>query len=146
MDNESVKPITEHHEDEQLSKEVREDIDTLRDLAVDEMETYLNKTIVSIGRNETDSVREVVQRFRTLAGYFRKSGKGQNRLGECQVKTWEIKCSEILRVQVDCPTRWNNCWGMLQRLTVLEQSLVSFFAHLKRSEGRIEFAGVEDKL
>ncbi|KAG3117125.1 hypothetical protein PI125_g4038 [Phytophthora idaei] len=35
---------------------------------------------------------------------------------------------------------------MMQRLLVLEQSIVSFFAHLKSPESRIEFAGMEAKL
>ncbi|KAE9285368.1 hypothetical protein PF008_g26933 [Phytophthora fragariae] len=146
VSKESAEPIMEHEEDEQLSREDRDQMDTLRDLAVDEMETYLNDTIVNLGRNETNAVRGVVQRFRTLACYFRKSPKGQNRLAECQVRARGIKRSDALRVQVDCPTRWNSCWDMLQRLIVLEDSLVRFFAHVRSPPGRVEFAGMEDKL
>ncbi|KAE8986712.1 hypothetical protein PR001_g21492 [Phytophthora rubi] len=39
VSNESAEPIMEHEEDEQLSREDRDQMDTLRDLAVDEMET-----------------------------------------------------------------------------------------------------------
>jgi len=143
---ESAEPITEHQEDEQLSQEERENMDTLRNLAVDEMEAYLNDTLVNLGRNEANAVRGVVQRFRTLACYFRKSPKGQNRLDECQVRTRGVERSEALRVQVDCPTRWNSCWDMLQRLILLESSLVRLFAHLRSPVDRVEFAGMEDKL
>ncbi|GMF29752.1 unnamed protein product [Phytophthora fragariaefolia] len=146
VSNETAEPITEHQEDEQLSREDREQMDILRDFAIEEMETYLNVTISNLGRNETNVVRGIIQRFHTLACYFRKSPKGQNRLDECQVRARGIKRSEALRVQVDCPTRWNSCWEMLQRLIVLESSLVRFFAYLGSSPGRVEFAGMEDKL
>ncbi|KAG3116556.1 hypothetical protein PI125_g4541 [Phytophthora idaei] len=35
---------------------------------------------------------------------------------------------------------------MMQRFLVLEQSIASFFAHLKSPDGRIEFAVMEAKL
>jgi hypothetical protein len=146
VSNESAEPITEHQEDEQFSQEERENMDTLRNLAVDEMEAHLNDTLVNLGRNEANAVRGVVQRFRTLACYFRKSPKGQNRLNECQVRTRGVERSDALRVQVDCPTRWNSCWDMLQRLILLESSLVRLFAHLRSPVDRVEFAGMEDKL
>ncbi|KAJ8550455.1 hypothetical protein ON010_g10613 [Phytophthora cinnamomi] len=144
--SECVESIPVHHEDEQLSKEEREDIEVLRDLALEEMDTYLDTTIWSLECNELDSERNVVQQFRALASYFRKSPKGQNRLSACQIKAHGIKPSEVLRVKIDCSTRWNNCWDMLQRLVAFEQSLVSFFAHLKSPEGRKEFEGVDAKL
>ncbi|KAK1942572.1 hypothetical protein P3T76_006071 [Phytophthora citrophthora] len=139
VESESVVPILEHHEDEQLSTEDCTNMDGLRELAAAEMDEFLDAAIYRIGRDEMDAVREVVQRFRTLATYFRKSPKGQNRLCQCQVSTRHVKPSEALRLQVDCRTRWNSCWAMLQRFIVLEQSMASFFPYLKSSEGKNEF-------
>ncbi|POM75749.1 LOW QUALITY PROTEIN: Hypothetical protein PHPALM_7105 [Phytophthora palmivora] len=104
-------------------------MDSLRNFAIDELDTYLVTTTMSLERNELDAVRKVVQHFRTMTRYSRKSPKGQNRLGQCHVSVRDIKPSEILR-----------------RFIVLEQSLVNFFAYLKCPEGRIEFKDMESNL
>ncbi|EGZ11391.1 hypothetical protein PHYSODRAFT_385923, partial [Phytophthora sojae] len=56
---------------------------------------YLDETIASLRRNELDAVRAVVQRFRTLAVYFRKSPKGNNRLSALQVDNFNVKAHEV---------------------------------------------------
>nr|KAE8920948.1 hypothetical protein PF009_g28766 [Phytophthora fragariae] len=68
VSKESAEPIMEHEEDEQLSREDRDQMDTLRDLAVDEMETYLNDTIVNLGRNETNAFASAVDALQRDSG------------------------------------------------------------------------------
>ncbi|GMF42486.1 unnamed protein product [Phytophthora fragariaefolia] len=74
--SENVKPILEHHEDEQLSNEERQDMAALRDLAVDKMDKFLNTSILSLEHDDLDSACKVVPQFRTLSTYFRKPPKG----------------------------------------------------------------------
>ncbi|EGZ27584.1 hypothetical protein PHYSODRAFT_293397 [Phytophthora sojae] len=89
--SESAEPIPKHHEDEQLSIEEREDMEALRDLACDEMDEYLDSALLSLERDELDAVRGVVQQFLMLSSYFRKSPKGQNRLGRKEFEGMDSK-------------------------------------------------------
>ncbi|OWZ02710.1 hypothetical protein PHMEG_00025686 [Phytophthora megakarya] len=123
---ESDVPILEHEEDEQLSNNDREGMESLREFAINDINSYLDSTISSLQRSEMDAVRVIVQHFRTLAVYFRKSPKARNRL--------------------NCPTRWSSCWLMLQRLLHLQDALASFFSHLHTFEGQQEFKDMKSKL
>ncbi|KAI9987813.1 hypothetical protein PInf_023857 [Phytophthora infestans] len=73
---ESSEPVVEHEEEASLTVDDRNQIEGFREVAIDDMEQFLNDTIELVHRNEMDRVREIVQRFRTLAVYFRKSAKG----------------------------------------------------------------------
>ncbi|KAE8891983.1 hypothetical protein PF003_g23835 [Phytophthora fragariae] len=143
---ESSTNVAEREEEATLSKEDRAEIEGLQELAIDEMEEFLDSTIAGLHRNEMDSLRTIVQNFRTLAVYFRKSSKGNNRLGAIQIQHFNIKPENVLSPIVDCPTRWNSCWKMLDQLIALEAPLMKFFAHLKQPEGRKEFKDMEKKL
>eukprot|EP00644_Phytophthora_capsici_P000485 jgi/Phyca11/100154/e_gw1.4.1081.1 len=57
------------------------------------------------------SMREKVQSFRSLSVYFRRSAKGHNCLADIQKKNGGTKAVNMI---VDCPTRWNSCYDMLQ--------------------------------
>ncbi|KAJ8571857.1 hypothetical protein ON010_g4976 [Phytophthora cinnamomi] len=139
---ESSEVPIERDEEASLSFEDRTQIEGLREVAIDEMEHYLDETIASLRRNELDAVRAIVQRFRTLAMYFRKSPKGNNRLGALQVDNFNVKAHEVKKPIIDCATRWNSCWQMIVRMIELEGVLVNVFAYLKQPDGRKEFKDV----
>ncbi|KAE8970563.1 hypothetical protein PR002_g27080 [Phytophthora rubi] len=143
---EGCSAVPEREEEVALSQEDRNQIEGFREIAIDDMEAYLDETIAALQRNEMDSVRSVVQRFRSLSVYFRKSAKGSNRLGALQREQLNVKAHEVKKPIVDCATRWNSCWQMLQRMIELEAALVKFFAHLKKPEGQKEFKDVSKKL
>ncbi|KAG6967103.1 hypothetical protein JG687_00004471 [Phytophthora cactorum] len=104
-----VETIPENEEDELLSRDDRTAMASLRDLAIIDMDAYLNETIPSLQRNEMDVVRVIVQFFRTLVVDFKKSAKAHNRLGAIQVRDYRIKSSGVVNLQVACPTRWSSC-------------------------------------
>ncbi|KAE8891496.1 hypothetical protein PF010_g5015 [Phytophthora fragariae] len=143
---ESSEVPIERDEESPLTAEDRTQLEGMRDIAINDMEHYLDETIASLQRNELDAVRAVVQRFHTLAVYFRKSPKGNNRLSALQVDNFNVKAHEVKKTTVDCATRWNSCWQMLERMIELEGVLVKFFAYLKKPEGRKEFKDVAKKL
>lgn len=143
---ESSEPVVEHEEEASLTVDDRNQIEGFREVAIDDMEQFLNDTIELVHRNEMDRVREIVQRFRTLAVYFRKSAKGCNRLNALQIEHFSVKDHEVKKPIVDCATRWNSCWQMLQRMIELEGALVKFFTYLKNPEGIREFKDVARKL
>ncbi|RAW21458.1 hypothetical protein PC110_g22099 [Phytophthora cactorum] len=151
---ESSEVVVEHEEEAALTKDDRNQIESFRELAIDEIDTYLNETVAllqqeeidAVQRDEMELVRTIVQRFRTLGIYFRKSPKGSNGLRALQVDHFSVKEDEVKTPIVDCATRWNSCWKMLQRMTEKEGVLVKFFAHLKIRDGRKEFKDDEKKL
>jgi len=143
---ETADDIAEHEEEASLSSEDRATIEGYRELAITEMEQYLDEAIVGLQRNEMSVLRTIVQRFRTLAVYFRKSPKGNNRLSVLQREHFHVEENKELKPVVDCPTRWNSCWKMLDRLIALEAALVKSFGYLKNPEGRKEFKDMESKL
>ncbi|EEY68397.1 uncharacterized protein PITG_04853 [Phytophthora infestans T30-4] len=49
----------------------------------------------ALQQNEMTSVRTIVQHFRTLAVYSRKSPKGKHRLGAIQVKQLNVKVNDV---------------------------------------------------
>jgi len=146
VDQESAEPILAHHEDEDLTEEDRVTMEHARACAVDETDAFLDETLLRLERHGLDMVRAVVERFRTLATYFRKSPRGQHRLSALHARVQGRSPSAALAMQVDCPTRWSSDWEMLQRFIALEPSVLSFFAYLQSREGRVEFNELADKL
>ncbi|KAJ8562035.1 hypothetical protein ON010_g7641 [Phytophthora cinnamomi] len=96
--------ILEHEEDEPVSNDDRETMDRLQEFAIDDISKYLDETISSLQRNELDAMRVIVQHFRSIAVYFRKSPKARHRLGAIQAWAYNI----VVNLQVDCPTRWSS--------------------------------------
>jgi len=143
---ETADDIAEHEEEASLSSEDRATIEGYRELAITEMEQYLDEAIVGLLRNEMAVLRTIVQRFRTLVVYFRKSPKGNNHLSAIQREHFHVEENKELKPVVDCPTRWNSCWKMIDRLIALEAALVKVFGYLKTPEGRKEFKDMESKL
>ncbi|KAL3674928.1 hypothetical protein V7S43_000854 [Phytophthora oleae] len=99
----SEEPV--HEEDASLSAAERGEAEKLRKRAVEEMDKYLTATLTNLQKGEMESVRDVVQKFRSLSVYFRKSSKGHNRLEKVQTQTLEIPAQNALGMIVDCPTR-----------------------------------------
>lgn len=126
------------YEDELLDGE-QETLHDIQELAIQELETYLDETFTSLQINELDAVRGVVQSFRSLAVYFRKSPKARNRLSRIQQDELNVPSQSALNLKVDCPTRWNSCYDMLERFLALKPALHSFFVYLGTPTGRNEF-------
>jgi hypothetical protein len=146
----TIDPPTEtesviEYEDELLDGE-QETLHDIQELAIQELETYLDETFTSLQINELDAVRGVVQSFRSLAVYFRKSPKARNRLSRIQQDEFSVPPQSALNLKVDCPTRWNSCFDMLERFLALKPALHSFFVYLGTPAGRNEFKDVKRTL
>ncbi|KAF1316110.1 hypothetical protein FI667_g15657, partial [Globisporangium splendens] len=129
----------ENEEDDELSAEDRVIMEDIRDLAIGELDDYLDATLSSLERSPLDSVREIVQRFRSLATYFRRSPKARDRLVMIQRELLKTPPQQVVNIKVDCPTRWNSCWDMLQRFIKLQPAISKFFAYLASDSGLKEF-------
>ncbi|KAF1315008.1 hypothetical protein FI667_g16292, partial [Globisporangium splendens] len=129
----------ENEEDDELSAEDRVIMEDIRDLAIGELDDYLDATLSSLERSPLDSVREIVQRFRSLATYFRRSPKARDRLVMIQREVLKTPPQQVVNIKVDCPTRWNSCWDMLQRFIKLQPAISKFFAYLASDSGLKEF-------
>jgi hypothetical protein len=110
-------------------------IAVLQDSACDEVEHQLNQLASVDERTTTDRIRSIVQAFRSIASYFRRSPKEKYRLSKLQAEN-EL---DMLEVVMDCPTRWNSCRDMLVRFVRIEASINLFFVHLESTSGRREF-------
>lgn len=120
--------------------------ETLRDLqeiAVHEMDAYLDETFTRLELNEMDAVRKVVQGFRSLVVYFRKSPKALHRLARIQIDELNIPSHATRNLVADCPTRWDSCINMITRFADLNPPLRSFFEYLGTPAGRKEFKDVK---
>ncbi|KAK1947185.1 hypothetical protein P3T76_001195 [Phytophthora citrophthora] len=124
----------------------REEVEKLRKRASKEMDKYLNETLTILQKGEMESIRDVVQKFRSLSVYFRKSSKGHNRLERIQTQNLDIPVQNALGMIIDCPTRWNSYLLMLQRCIKLEKALNVFFEYLGSVRGQNEFTDVHSKL
>ncbi|GMF40548.1 unnamed protein product [Phytophthora fragariaefolia] len=76
--------INENEDDDDLSENDRIQMGALRDVAVDEMEGFVSETLAHLGVYEMATMREIVQNFRTLVVYFRKSPKARTGLKSIQ--------------------------------------------------------------
>ncbi|GMF39602.1 unnamed protein product [Phytophthora fragariaefolia] len=117
----------------------------LRDGAVGEMENFLSETLAHLAVDEMATMRDIVQTFRILVVYFRKSPKARTCLENIQ-KELGVAPDKVVTFKVDCPTRWNSCWDMLARCIQLQPALNAFFVYLHSSCGRIEFKDMQNKL
>ncbi|KAK1932211.1 putative AC transposase [Phytophthora citrophthora] len=135
-----------YDEDANLSMAELEEVEKLRKRASKEMDKYLNETLTNLQKGEMESIRDVVQKFRSLSVYFRKSSKGHNRLERIQTQNLDIPVQNALGMIIDCPTRWNSCLLMLQRCIKLEKALNVFFEYLGTVRGQNEFTDVHSKL
>ncbi|TYZ52647.1 hypothetical protein PybrP1_000388 [[Pythium] brassicae (nom. inval.)] len=88
-------------------------------------------------RSDHDKVRAVVNVFRKLAVYFKRSSKGQNRL-----KALQTTRSHPLVTIVDSPTRWESTLSMLSRMLELRSALMDFYGYLAQREGIAEFRDI----
>ncbi|KAI9994876.1 hypothetical protein PInf_011714 [Phytophthora infestans] len=120
--------IVEHEDEAVLYPQDRSEIEALREIAIEDLDGFLDEAIAAPQQNEMTSVHTIVQHIRTLAVYFRKSPRGKHRLGAIQVKQLNVKVNDVVCPIVDCPIRRNSCWKMLKRLIELESALVKFFA------------------
>jgi len=68
-------------------------------------------------------MRTIVQVFRSLAVFFRKSSKAKSRFLKIR-KDEQPGCNAWL--QVDCPTRWSSCHAMLTRFVELKATVENF--------------------
>jgi hypothetical protein len=84
----------------------------------------------------------VVQVFRSLAVYLRKSSKAKNRFIKIR-KEVQPGCKAWL--QTDCPTRWSSSHAMLTRFVELKVTVENFFAFLDTSMGKQEFGRVQQQ-
>ncbi|GMF26431.1 unnamed protein product [Phytophthora fragariaefolia] len=81
--------INENEEDDELTEDDRIQMGALRDVAVDGMEEFLSETLARLGVDEMATMREIVQNFRTLAVYFRKSSKLEHVSKIFKRRSWE---------------------------------------------------------
>jgi hypothetical protein len=136
--------VTINEDDEVFLHDEMDALRGLQTLAIEEMNDYMDTTLSRLEQDDLECVRKIVQRFRSLAVYFRKSPKAHNRLNLIQGR--DLGLAKPLSVLVDCPTRWNSCWAMLARLIELRPALHHFFGRLGTTAGRNEFKDVQRKL
>ena len=74
----------------------------------------------------------LVQVFRKLVVYFRRSPKATYRLDKIQRETQ----GKAISIIVDCPTRCNSCRDMLARLVDLSVAMDHFFSYLSQPNGK----------
>lgn len=87
-------------------------------------------------------IRVVVQVFRSLAVYLRKSSKAKHRFIKIR-KEVQPGCKAWL--QTDCPTRWSSSHAMLTRFVELKVTLENYFAFLDTPLGKQEFGRVQQQ-
>ncbi|KAG6950101.1 hypothetical protein JG688_00014325 [Phytophthora aleatoria] len=83
---ECAEAVADREEETALSREERGTVEDLQEFSFGEMETFLGNPIAGWHRNEMSALRKIVQHFRLLAVYFRKSPKGNNWLGAIQIQ------------------------------------------------------------
>ncbi|KAE9032769.1 hypothetical protein PR001_g10457 [Phytophthora rubi] len=88
--------INENEEDDELSEDDRVQMGALRGVVVDEMEEFLTKTLARLGVDGMATMREIVQSFRTLAVYFRKSPKARTCLENIQKKELGVAPEKVV--------------------------------------------------
>ncbi|ETM98202.1 hypothetical protein PPTG_24695 [Phytophthora nicotianae INRA-310] len=81
---------TEYEGDDELSDADREQMQTLRDDILEEMDTFVNNAVEDVEKDQLAEMRVIVQKFRSLAVYFRKSPKARNRLALLQTEKLRI--------------------------------------------------------
>jgi hypothetical protein len=135
-----------YEDDDSLGADDRAQMTTIRELATHELDEFLDTTLSELERDDIATVRGIVQIFRAVAVYFRKSPKARHRLHKIQVEELHVNPSDAVVLKVDCPTRWNSCWDMLQRFIRLKPALELFFSYLASPEGAHEFRDVHTKI
>ncbi|RLN88048.1 hypothetical protein BBJ28_00021855 [Nothophytophthora sp. Chile5] len=131
----------------------REGVQRLQEAARMEVEEFLaattNTTDPSTAYDALMQTRAIVQKFRKLASYFHRSPKGSERLNSIQRQLHfqqhqiGLEKANELKLIVDCPTRWNSCYKMLQRFIQIKPAVVRFFCYLETSGGGEEFSDVK---
>ncbi|KAE9339809.1 hypothetical protein PF008_g11398 [Phytophthora fragariae] len=141
---EGCSAVPEREEEVALSQEDRNQIEGFREIAIDDMDTLTRPSRLCSATRWIlcGALCSVFARFQCTFGSLQRS----NRLGALQREQLSVKAHEVKKPIVDCATRWNSCWQMLQRMIELEAALVKFFAHLKKPEGQKEFKDVSKKL
>ncbi|ETP18183.1 hypothetical protein F441_07554 [Phytophthora nicotianae CJ01A1] len=86
---------TEYEGDDELSDADREQMQTLRDDILEEMDTFVNNAVEDVKKDHLAEMRVIVQKFRSLAVYFRKSPKARNRLALLQTEKLRIPKKDV---------------------------------------------------
>ncbi|ETI33773.1 hypothetical protein L914_21813 [Phytophthora nicotianae] len=134
---------TEYEGDDELSEADREQMQTLRDDILEEMDTFVSTAVEDVEKDQLAEMRLIVQKFQIWA-VFRKSPKAWNRLALLQTDKLRIPKKDVVNPVVDCPTRWNSCYNMLCRFISLEKPIGEFFLCIYQHQ--IEFADMQNKL
>lgn len=111
----------------------------LQERAWDELAQFLRTWLSIEEAPALNRMRNIVQKFRSIATYVHKSPKAKAWLENTQKEKLKV---DPLRVKTDCPTRWNSAKDMLVRMIMLKEPLTLFFSYIKTSEGKIEFKDV----
>jgi hypothetical protein len=92
-------------------------LETLRDQACQQVDRNAERNLAEDRLAALRMMRDIVNKFRQIAVYIRKSPKARDRLSEYLV---EHRLYAELMVLVDCPTRWDSTLVMLTRMIKLE--------------------------
>ncbi|KAF1323877.1 hypothetical protein FI667_g6579, partial [Globisporangium splendens] len=131
-------------ENDGLTEDERLALEALREAAVEEGDAFAASCLSPSERDPLDRIRDTVQVFREVAVYFRRSSKAHHRLAEIQSNLRGISIHKVVGLIVDCPTRWNSTWDMLQRCIELEGALKQFFYFVdETTAGKSDFKGAD---
>jgi hAT family C-terminal dimerisation region len=118
------------------NEQVTDALHAIQDCVLNQVNDYVTETASFDQQSAFETMQDIVQVFRKLAIYYRRSPKGANCLNRIQAVHASGK---TLSVILDCPTRWNSTWAMLERFLQLKSPLQHFFNYLRATDGRAEF-------
>ncbi|XP_050547873.1 zinc finger BED domain-containing protein 4-like [Daktulosphaira vitifoliae] len=77
-------------------------------------------------QNSLEIIEPVITKIKNIVSYFKRSSHALAKLEEYQKQTG----SPILKLKQDCPTRWNSCYDMLERVLKLREPITATLAIL----------------
>ncbi|CAB3238387.1 unnamed protein product [Arctia plantaginis] len=95
-------------------------------------------TLNLIVQNGLKVISEIVGKVKSIVEYFKKSCTAQTKL-ESVLKQMGLP---ILKLKQECPTRWNSCYEMLERILRVKDAVISTLA-LIRNELNLQIADWE---
>ncbi|RLN88645.1 hypothetical protein BBJ28_00011704, partial [Nothophytophthora sp. Chile5] len=128
-------------DDDEYEANVASVITQLQEGACSAVEGHIESRLAD-EKDALSKMRAIVQVFRCLAVYFRKSAKAKNRFLKIR-KVEQPGCMSWL--QTDCPTRWSSSHAMLTRFVELKATVENFFAYLDTPLGKQEFGRIQQQ-
>lgn len=78
-------------------------------------------------QNAIKSISDVLIKVKDVVEYFKRSYTAQVKL-EATLKQMDLP---LLKLKQECPTRWNSCYEMLQRIVKIKDAIISTLALIR---------------